>query len=94
MFLPKIAGVGIYRLGEFCNAFGSFLLLFKLYACIMRALVHVLCACCSFFIFLGHASQSMMHAIFMLFCQFFSTYRIVVNARGGAWVFCYACGFS
>ena len=59
MFLSKITDVGIYRLGKFYDAFGSCLFLIKLCACIMRALVHVMCDCYSLFNFLGHACQHM-----------------------------------
>ena len=54
VFLPKNAGVTIWCLSEFWGGYGVCLLVIKLSAYIMRGLVHVLCACYSFFIFLGH----------------------------------------
>ena len=60
MLLPKIAGADFYRLGEFCDAFGSCLLLVKLLTCIVSVLIHVLCGYCSFSDFLGDACQDMM----------------------------------
>ena len=49
----KIARAEFCRLVEFCDAVGSCLLLVKLFACIMRVLVHVLCSHCSSFDFFG-----------------------------------------
>ena len=54
VFLPKNAGVTIWRLSEFWDGYGECLPMIKLSAYIMRGLVHVLCACYSFFIFWGH----------------------------------------
>ena len=56
----KIARAEFCRLVEFCDAVGSCLLLVKLFACIMRVLVHVLCSHCSSFDFFGDACQDMM----------------------------------
>ena len=55
VFLTKNAGVTIWCLNEFWGGHGVCLLVIKLSAYIMRGLVHVLCACYSSFIFLGHA---------------------------------------
>ena len=60
MLLPKIAGAEFYRLAEFCDAVGSCLLLVKLFTCIMRVLVHVLCGYFSSFDFFWDACQDMM----------------------------------
>ena len=60
MFLCKIVAVDFYRLGAFYDAFASLLLLVRLCVWHMRTLIHVLCACCSFFVFLGRTCQNMM----------------------------------
>ena len=60
VFSPKHTGREFYRLHEFYAAADPVLQLIKLYVCTMLVLIHVMCHCCSFFGFLGHACQHMM----------------------------------
>ena len=56
----KWQSVDFYWLGEFCASDDFLLLLIRLHAWIVWALVHVLCGCYPSFDFFGHACQDMM----------------------------------